>query len=404
MSEASQALEMPGSDARVQGEPFDRIADALCTVGPEAALEELIDHLGAAGSYRELLDALLLKARHDLKLPHVMTGPLSELPEPARSQYEEKYVDAIRLVGSRYLEGGDIPTAWAYYRVLGETGPVSQAITAYQPSDNDQRLGQIIEVAFNHGVNLRRGFELILEHYGTCPAISAFEQIPSQDGAARVGCAESLIRRLHADLAANLRADIANRGQLLPPAGASIAEMLRGREWLFSDESYHIDVSHLAAVVRSSIIVTEPQVLALAVDLTEYGRRLSPRLQFEGAPPFEQVFADHGIYLGALAGNNVEQAISHFHQKIESGAETAPEPSPAAQALVNLLVRLGRIGAALDVSSVYLAAFSESGLGCPTVAQLCERAGALDRLVKIARERGDLVNFAAALLETNPRY
>ena len=48
---------------------------------------------------------LLLKARHELGLPSISSGSLAGLPEPARTQYEEKYVAAIRLVGSRHLDG-----------------------------------------------------------------------------------------------------------------------------------------------------------------------------------------------------------------------------------------------------------------------------------------------------------
>ena len=145
-----------------------------------------------------------------------------------------------------------------------------------------ERLGAVIEVAFNHGVDPLRGFELILEHYGTCSAITAFEQLPAHDEAVRVACAGRLIGRLHRDLSANLRSEIASRGQLAPPDGAAIAELIDGRDWLFADESYHVDISHLASVVRMSILVRDPAVIAQAVDLTEYGRRLSPRLQFEG--------------------------------------------------------------------------------------------------------------------------
>ena len=81
-----------------------------------------------------MLDALLLKARHELGLPLVALAPLAELTEPARTQYEEKYVAAIRLVGSRHLEKGDIPTAWAYFRAIAESEPVAEAIAAYSPS------------------------------------------------------------------------------------------------------------------------------------------------------------------------------------------------------------------------------------------------------------------------------
>jgi len=382
--------------------PFDLLDDALRTGGPKAALDCLTDHLAASGEYRALLDALLLRARHELGLPLVAPGSLAEIPEPARSQYEEKYVAAIRLVGSKFLETGDIPTAWAYFRAIGESEPVERAILDYRPTDNDERLGAIIEVAFNHGVSPRRGLELILENYGTCPAISAFEQLP-HEGTLRADCAVRLIHHLHRELSANLRAEIANRGQVLPPEGSPLAEHVNGRPWLFSDESYHIDISHLAAVVRMSMIVEDPSAIALAADLTEYGRRLSPRLQFEGPPPFEQTFDDHGIYLRALLGQEVDRAIDHFQAKLGVDGGAGPEDSLPAQILVNLLVRVGRAGAAIDVAADHLADLPASALTCPSVAQLCQRTGELERLARIARDHGDLVNFAVARLESTAR-
>ena len=162
------------------------IENALRTGGPAAALDRLIERLSANGDYRAMLDVLLLKSRYELGLPLIAPGPLSDLPEPQRSRFEERYVEAIRLVGSKYLDNGDIPTAFAYYRAIGETEPIVNAIDEYRPSENDDRLGAIIEVAFNHGVRPRRGFDLILEQYGTCPAISAFEQLPPHDAAVRV--------------------------------------------------------------------------------------------------------------------------------------------------------------------------------------------------------------------------
>ena len=188
-------------------------------------------------------------------------------------------------MGSKYLDTGDIPSAWAYFRAIGETDRVAQAIREYQPSGNDERLGAIIEVAFNHGVNPLRGFELILEHYGTCSAITAFEQLPAHDESVRLACAGRLINRLHEDLSANLRSDIANRGQLLPPASATIADLIAGRDWLLADDAYHVDISHLASVVRMSILVVDPALIAKAVNLTEYGRRLAPGSNSRVIPP-----------------------------------------------------------------------------------------------------------------------
>ena len=192
------------------------------------------------------------------------------------------------------------------------------------PDDDAERIGQVIDVAFNQGVNPRRGFELILEHYGTCSAITALEQFPPGDAATQVACVECLIRHLHAQLVVCLRAELERARTCLAGRGDVPDELIAGRDWLFADEAYHTDVSHLAAVVRYSIMVADPAALALAVDLTEYGRRLSPRLQFEGAPPFEQTFDDHRILLRALLGQDVDAAVSHFRQKVEAVAERRP--------------------------------------------------------------------------------
>ncbi len=398
MSDSSTTATTSDQSVPADASAFDSVEQTLRSEGPSAALERLAEHLDATGDYRALLDALLLKARHELGLPLVSSGPLSELPEPARASYEEKYIEAIRLVGSKYLEAGDIPTAWAYFRAIGETDRVARAILDYRTEGDDERLSAIIEVAFNHGVNPQRGFELILEHYGTCSAITAFEQLPAHDESVRIACAERLIRRLSDDVATNLRAEISSRGQLMPPEGASIAELVNGRDWLFADESYHVNISHLASVVRMSTLITDPAMIAKAVNLTEYGRRLSPRLQFDGPPPFERIFDDHRLYLGALIGRDVEAAIAHFRDKLSRCEPESGEASIPAQTLVVLLVRLGRIDEAIEVASQYLAGLPDSALFCPGVAQLCQRAGEPDRLAAISRDRHDLVNFTAALL------
>jgi hypothetical protein len=404
MSDESAVIAAPGPTSRDGDAAFESIENALRAGGPLAALDRLIEQLSADGQYRAMLDALLLKSRHELGLPLIASGPLSDLPEPQRSRFEESYVAAIRLVGSKYLEAGDIPTAFAYYRAIAETEPVVKAIAGYHPSANDERLGAIIEVAFNHGVMPARGFELILENYGTCPAISAFEQLPPHDGAVRVACAERLIAHLHQELVANLRTEIASRGQLVPAEGSSIAELVSGRDWLFSDDSYHIDTSHLAAVVRNALIVTDRAFIAQAADLTEYGRRLAPRLQFDGPPPFQRIFDDHRVYLRALLGHDVDRAIAHFQAKLDSSEEgLGSDPTMPAQVLVNLLLRVGRLELAIDVAADQLAGLPESALSCPTTAQLCQRAGDPERLAKIARDHGDLVDFTAGLLGTTAR-
>jgi len=389
------APDVTGQDA----EAFRTLEKTLRASGPGAALDHLVDHLAERGEFRALLDALLLRARHELALPLIQVGSLAEMPEPTRSKYEERYVEAIRSVGGRLLNTGDIAGAWPYFRAIGEYEPVSRAIDAYQPVEGDETINQVVEVAFNQGANPRKGFELILDHYGTSSAISAFEHLPS-DEATRIACADRLTRQLHEHLVANLRAEIAQRGQPLPPEGSPIPALIAGNQWLFLDDAYHIDISHLTATVRLAPMLTDPETLTLAAGLCEYGRRLSERHKYEGEPPFEKTFDDHAAYLGALLGRDVDRALTHFRQKLETPDPDRPEGSLPAQVLVGLLVRLGRLDEAIELAAESLAGLPESTLICPGVAQLCQRAGQPDRLAAIARHQGDLVNFAAAILQT----
>ena len=380
---------------------FDAIDRELAEAGPSAAIDRLVRTLADRADPRALLDALLLKARHDLGLPLIQSGPLADLPEPTRTDYEGRYVDAIRQVGLRLLGAGEIGAAWSYFRAIAEKEPVAAAIDAYVPSDEDDRLGQVVEVAFNQGAHPRRGFDLILDHYGTCSAISAFDALPG-DEAIRVHAADRLVRRLHSDLVLNLRAEIARRGQPLPAEGASVADLIAGRDWLFGDDAYHLDVSHLASTVRLSPLLSDPETIALAIGLTDYGRNLSERHRYEGDPPFEDHYADHAIYLGALIGRDVDAAVAHFAAKIPAPDPDGPAETVAAQVLVRLLDRLGRREAALEVAAEHLAGVPESALGCPGVASLCRSLGRLDRLAAISKETGDLVHYAAAVLGQRP--
>ena len=108
-------------------------------------------------------------------------------------------------------------------------------------------------------------------------------------------------------------------------------------------------------------------------DVDRAGRRpdrirpaaLSPACSSRDLPPFEKIFDDHGIYLRALLGQDVDSAIAHFQAKLDEADERTAKPTvPAAQTLVNLLVHgSGRLDAAIDVASQHLAGFSESSAG-----------------------------------------
>jgi len=73
-----------------------------------------------------------------------------------------------------------------------------------------------------------------------------------------------------------------------------------------------------------------------------------------------------------------------------------------AQVLVTLLVRLERYRDAIAASLEFLEGVPAAQLGCPSLFQLCQMAGEWDQLRTLARERGDLLSFAAANLAARP--
>jgi hypothetical protein len=223
--------------------------------------------------------------------------------------------------------------------------------------------------------------------------------------AEQAGCVDRLVRHLHAQVLANVRADLIQRGERDLPENATLSQLLEGRSFLFDEDNYHVDVSHLSAAVRHSLVVEDPATLRLAAELADYGSQLSPRLRFEGRTPFEQTFEDCGRYVKGLLGIQQEEAIAHFRAKMEAPPEPyldELESSLPAQALVNLLYRIGRHDEAIDVASERLARLPGAALVCPGIVELCRKGKRLDRLVEIAGQNGDLVTYLSARLVEQP--
>src|SRR5439155_442893 len=78
-------------------------------------------------------------------------------------------------------------------------------------------------------------------------------------------------------------------------------QQVGGREWLFNDDSYHIDVSHLNSVVRFARFLDAgcPE-LDLALQLAQYGSRLAQQYQYAGNPPFDDFYPAHIRYFKVL--------------------------------------------------------------------------------------------------------
>src|SRR5437764_9029696 len=150
---------------------FDELETTLAAKGPQAAIELLCTTLREQKDYGSLFYALLLKKRQELGVSPVPTGPAQELPASAHEPYEDAIRQAGRLVGGLYLEAGNIPQAWAYFRMIGEPQPVADALERHEPAEGDD-VQPLVHIAFYEGAHPRRGFQWILQRFGICNAIT----------------------------------------------------------------------------------------------------------------------------------------------------------------------------------------------------------------------------------------
>jgi hypothetical protein len=373
---------------------FDELEKIHKSRGAAATIDHLINVLRADKRFHPLFDALLMKKRLELGLGLVRPTSLKDVPEGKREEFEKLYIDSAREVGQLLLAENLIPQAWNYLRAINEPQKVAEAISGLPEGTT---VGdEVIEIALFQGVAPAKGLSLYLASHGTCSTITAFEQISMQlVPEVRRQCAQELVRKLYDDLRENVQHDVMRRQPMNPP-GQSLRELVAGREWLFADDSYHIDVSHLNAVVRFArwLDATCPE-LDLALQLAEYGSRLAKQYQYAGNPPFDDFYPAHIHYFKALLGTGRDAALDYFRSKI--GADVAETDNQlAAFALVDLLLRLERRDEALELACRYLSeSADEFGLSLP---ELCAQSGRLDLLLNLARSKGDVVNYAAALI------
>jgi tetratricopeptide (TPR) repeat protein len=375
---------------------FDELKRTLAAEGPDAAVRRLCERLRENKDYSSLFYALLMHKRQQLGIMPIPTGPAADLPESAHTEYEEAIRQSGRQVGELYLQEGLLAQAWAYFRMLNEPEAVRRVLDAHEPKE-DEDVQTLVQIAFYEGVHPRKGFDWILQRFGICNAITTLSSQefshPPED---RQYCLRALVRALYDELRERLAAEI-ERHDGSRPTETRIRELIAGRDWLFGDDCYHIDLSHLSSVAQMSMHLTPCPELEMVRELCEYGQRLSGRFVNPGDPPFEDLYRAIGIYLAILAGDNVEEGLDYFRRQAEQADPETIGTYPA-QVLVNLLLRLERHEEALAVARKYLAAADNRQLSCPSIVELCRKVGDYRTLAEVAREQGDPVHFLAGLL------
>ena len=352
------------------------------------------------GKYHELFEARKMEVRHRLGLPLLYSDSGDDLSDEQRDELEDGLIDACREVGLALMKSGHLREGWMYLRPAGDKA-VAQQILA-ETDVNDENIDEFVEIALQEGVHPARGYQLVLENYGTCNSITMFESLGHQFSLAdQQALVELLLRHVHNELMSSVTSDISSQ-QGEEPAGDRLQQLVEGREWLFGEHSYHIDTTHLASTVRFSRCLADKEVLRLALDLTHYGRCLSEQFQYAGDEPFVDIYPNHALFFQALLGENLDEALSHFLDRAENVSRD-DVGTAAAEVYVDLLARVGRHEEAIEASRQLLPPGTHTMGHAPSLLELSEMAEDYETLISLSREAGDLLGFATGLVRAGVR-
>ena len=372
---------------------FDHIHETA-NRGAAAILDELVEQLRSQKKYHELFEALKMSARQKLDLPLLYGDSLDELDEGVREKLEDGLLAACREVGMLLLADGKIREGWMYLRPVGDRAAVARELATMEATP--EQTDELVEVCLHEGVDVRRGYQLVLQNYGTCNAITTYESALARHARAdQQAAAELLVKHVHAELLHSVKTDIA-RQEGSQPNASTLQDLVSERDWLFGEYSYHIDTTHLASTVRIARIVDDPEVLKLVLDMTHYGRRLAKQFQYKGEEPFAEIYPSHALFVSAILGQQVEAALTYFREKTET-LSAAEHGSAPVEIYVQLLERLGRYDEAMKTLMQFADQEQRPKQIVPLLMELSRKLGDYRTVTEFCRRHDDLLGYSTAL-------
>ena len=152
---------------------FDQLQSALASAGADAVLAEGIALLRRDKKYHELFEVLKIRLRHKLGLPLLAGEATDGLSDEQRTKLEDGLIDACREVGAALLAEGKIREGWMYLRPVGDKAEAARLLAGIP--DTDENYEELIDVCLHEGIDIGRGYGLVLDRFGTCNAITTFD-------------------------------------------------------------------------------------------------------------------------------------------------------------------------------------------------------------------------------------
>lgn len=359
---------------------------------PHESVEQMIRFFRDQRRPLELFEALKMRVRLRLALPLIAPEDEAKLADDVDRQLEAGLLDACREVGEMMISLGRVREGWMYLR---PTGDVARAATLLRDVEaNDENSDDLVEVLLHEGVDIGRGYQLLIDRNGTCNSITAYEQQISMRGKHdRQVAAKILLDHFYSELCDAVRGDIA-RNEAPAGEGETLGQMLQQRAWLVTNGGYHLDTTHLSSVIRIARVLSDQSSLKRAFELTQYGRRLNHTFQYPGDDPFVDFYPAHATYFSILLGREVDRGLEIFQRKALAADANKSGTAPM-EVYVDLLDRCGRPEAAIDVALQMVPDSVPPQRIVPLLLEMAMRCGKFAPILDYCEAKKDILGFTA---------
>lgn len=367
---------------------------------PQALFSQVARRLLEQGDLHRLFDLRILQSRHELGLPLTLYAPLSEQDEQLVTKLEASYLDACREVGQLLLDANRPLEAWRYLRPTGEKKAFRSWLARAVPEDSNAE--ELIELALHEGIDPERGYAWFLARQGTCQAITELEAMQGHLSPTDLqACAAVLLRHMHDELSAAVQSAL-ERLEATFEGTETLTQLLSRHAELLREQAPLLDVSHLAATVRFARLLTNAELLPLAIDLTDYGLLLANEDVPQEPAPFEDCYRSHRLMFRASQGHEVEEALEYFGSRAKESGDESLE-TMAVEIFLVLLQRTGRTQQALGEYANLVTDETVLSDFAPSLLELASGQDNWKEYFEICQSRDDVLGYVAGKLTQQTR-
>ena len=370
--------------------------------------DSLFDHAikfyADSRSAMEMFEAMKMRLRSRLDLPIFAAEDEPRLSEDRQRRLESGLLDACRQAGTMLVQDGKIAEGWMYLRVLDDKDLARELLTSTKITEHNY--DEMIQVLLHDGVDVGRGFRAVIEHQGTCNSVTLFDQtIASCSKKDRQAAATELLNHFYDELFVMVRNDVLQREEAVSATQTdralanSLGELLLSNPWLLKEGGYHLDTTHLSAVVRNASVLESAELLQKARELVQYGRGLHHEFQYPGDEPFVDFYPAYAVFYDVLLGVNVDAGLKIFQRKAET-VDTDQHGTVAMETYVDLLYRIGRHRDAVYEAIRLVPGDVASQAVVTKLLPIALETGdpeVFDRIAAYCRKSNDVLGFTAAM-------